>query len=569
MFNKGEEETALETGISPLMRYFSRPAGSVFDALKYNEYFEQFMVSVTCPVALRDRVTLGTSDGARAAPTDLAPRLCLDTAPPPRQRYVYSRCRGQAPLCRLEIKFPNQKEVFYLRNILLHYPKRSFDDCMRYSGRRYKSFETAARATGLFTKHDESFSVLQEMVDLRYTGAQLRFAFVVLLDQDASPNALYAKFETQLVKDHLDRGVSLSSARALLRKQLQDAWVSAGHSLEHWPLRVTRAPGVAPNAAIARRVPAAESAFAALQTLVRADSAQQAVADRVHTGIQANHEGFIFVEGRSGTGKSTLASYLTHSLNNDGVAVLNVATTGLAALQLPMGATAHSTFGISLDDTCDIVCNVSFNSARARSIASTKLIQWDEWPAAKRTAWDAVFAFLQELQVHLPEIYVPKIIVCYGDFRQIPPVVPRGTRQDIVAMSVRTSPSWFRFKVFSLKFRHRQASDRAFGTWLGSIGDGTAPTRNNRDGAPGFVQMSMCRTVDSEDAALSFCFPSLNDPPACSKSRILCTTNVLGLAILNTPLSISQHVLRHHVSFCLHRWRRPSWTCSIRVRWTS
>eukprot|EP00959_Pyramimonas_sp_CCMP1952_P316033 6614460-Pyramimonas_sp.AAC.1 len=64
------------------------------------------------------------------------------------------------------MKFPRQKEVFYLRQILLRFSKTSFDDCLHYDGRQYSSYEEAPLATGLFTREDEARLVLQEMVDL-------------------------------------------------------------------------------------------------------------------------------------------------------------------------------------------------------------------------------------------------------------------------------------------------------------------------------------------------------------------------------------------------------------------
>ena len=50
-------------------------------------------------------------------------------------------------------------------------------------------------ATGLFAAADEASQVLKEMVGLRYTAAQLRFAFVLLLELEAAPVRLYNDFE--------------------------------------------------------------------------------------------------------------------------------------------------------------------------------------------------------------------------------------------------------------------------------------------------------------------------------------------------------------------------------------
>jgi ABC-type ATPase involved in cell division len=66
--------------------------------------------------------------------------------------------------------------------------------------------------------------------------------------------------------------------------------------------------------------------------------------------VKATKPAFIFVQGRAGTGKSTLAKYITYATEELGKTVVNVATTGLAALQMPHGATAHSVCKIPLDD---------------------------------------------------------------------------------------------------------------------------------------------------------------------------------------------------------------------------
>ena len=58
----------------------------------------------------------------------------------------------------------------------------SFQDCLTPAGRTYASHEEAALATGLLTRKDEATKVLEEMDRLHYTGAQLRFAFVLLVE---------------------------------------------------------------------------------------------------------------------------------------------------------------------------------------------------------------------------------------------------------------------------------------------------------------------------------------------------------------------------------------------------
>ena len=122
--------------------------------------------------------------------------------------------------------------------------------------------------------------------------------------------------------------------------------------------------------------------------------------------------------GRAGTGKSTLAGLVTEQVRNTGKDVLNVATTGQAAMLLPSGATAHSVFGIPLDDDVDIICMLGSRTAAAERMARISVIQWDEWPSTTRNAWEAVLRYLHVLEFQYPDVFVKKTIVRYGDVRQ-------------------------------------------------------------------------------------------------------------------------------------------------------
>ena len=105
----------------------------------------------------------------------------------------------------------------------------------------------------------------------------------------------------------------------------------------------------------------------------------------------------MFVEGRAGTGKSTLATYLTHSIESTGGTVVNVASTGQAALLLPHGATAHSTFGIPIAAAPELTCTLATTSTAAQLITQAAIIQWDEWPSIRKAAWEAVLSYMRTL----------------------------------------------------------------------------------------------------------------------------------------------------------------------------
>ena len=123
--------------------------------------------------------------------------------------------------------------------------------------------------------------------------------------------------------------------------------------------------------------------------------------------------------------------------------------------------------------------------------------------------------------------YAPKTFVCYGDFRQIPPVVPAGSRGAIVDMSVRRSRTWNAFSVFHLSILHRQAQDPAYGQWVNEIGAGTLPAPHAVAGVLAFAELSLCDTVFTEKEAIDFAFPHLADAGHSATRRILTATNAM------------------------------------------
>ena len=88
----------------------------------------------------------------------------------------------------------------------------------------------------------------------------------------------------------------------------------------------------------------------------------------------------MFVQGNAGTGKSTLGKYVDAFAQSQGLAVLDVMTTTLAALQLPRGATAHTTFGIPADvneDADELHSILGFSNSHANFVANANVVQWD------------------------------------------------------------------------------------------------------------------------------------------------------------------------------------------------
>ena len=136
--------------------------------------------------------------------------------------------------------------------------------------------------------------------------------------------------------------------------------------------------------------------------------------------------------------------------------VLPVASSGIAALLFPKGRTAHSRFGIPISVTEESICRgVEPNSQLAGLLKRTKLIIWDEAPLTHKHFSEALDRSLRDA-IRCPNgkpsnlSFGSKVVVFGGDFRQVLPVIPKGTRQDTVFATLNFSKIWNDCKVLRL-----------------------------------------------------------------------------------------------------------------------
>ncbi|KAH0691484.1 hypothetical protein KY289_018842 [Solanum tuberosum] len=153
-------------------------------------------------------------------------------------------------------------------------------------------------------------------------------------------------------------------------------------------------------------------------------------------------------------GKTYIWKTLSATIRSKGDVVLTVASSGIASLLLPGGRTAHSRFVIPLNITED----------------STSL---------DKTLRD-IIGYKDATKSEL--LFGGKTIVLGGDFRRILPVIPKGSRQDIVNATLNFSYLWPHCELLTLTKNMRlQNSDadtdlqelQEFSDWILAVGDGS------------------------------------------------------------------------------------------------
>jgi hypothetical protein len=101
--------------------------------------------------------------------------------------------------------------------------------------------------------------------------------------------------------------------------------------------------------------------------------------DQIVVSASAQDGKSFFLHGPGGTGKTFLYNTICHHIRMKGWIVLCVASSGIAALLLPGGHTAHSTFAIPVDSFSDVSnCHIDKYLPCAKMLRRVRLIIWDK-----------------------------------------------------------------------------------------------------------------------------------------------------------------------------------------------
>jgi hypothetical protein len=133
-----------------------------------------------------------------------------------------------------------------------------------------------------------------------------------------------------------------------------------------------------------------------------------------------------------------------------------VASSGIVALLLDGGRTAHSRFKIPVQGFNNTsTCYISKDYELAALLQAVALIVWDEALMMHMHVFEAINRSLQDIMAVLNPAFkfLPfggLVVVFSSDFRQILPIVPHGTKGDVVAAALNCSSIWQHVRVFKL-----------------------------------------------------------------------------------------------------------------------
>jgi hypothetical protein len=165
------------------------------------------------------------------------------------------------------------------------------------------------------------------------------------------------------------------------------------------------------------------------------------------------------------------------------------------------------------------------------------LILWDEATMTKRQAIEALDISMRDIMECPNRPFGGKTIVFGGDFRQVLPVVRKGSRGQIIDASLRSSNLWKGMRQLRLVKNMRAQSDEWFADYLLRVGNGTEET--DEDGNI-WLPEDICVSSTGDSAAdikklINHVFPALEhnmDNPNYMTSRAILSTrnnNVDGI----------------------------------------
>nr|KAJ0204427.1 hypothetical protein LSAT_V11C500276410 [Lactuca sativa] len=189
------------------------------------------------------------------------------------------------------------------------------------------------------------------------------------------------------------------------------------------------------------------------------------------------------------------------------------------------GRTAHSQFIIPINLTEDSYCRINPKSDLASLVRKASLIIWDEAPMVHKHAFEAldrtlkdILRFVDPTNSNIP--FGGKVVVFGGDFRQILPVVPGGSRQNIVNASLSSSYLWQQCQVHNLTKNMRltvgsDSSDvhhriKSFSNWLLDIGEGNLGGPNDGEAIVDIPEDILINDpCDPIGSLINFVYPSI------------------------------------------------------------
>ncbi|AQK75317.1 hypothetical protein ZEAMMB73_Zm00001d018231 [Zea mays] len=433
---------------------------------------------------------------------------------------------------RIVSAHPAEGERYYLRVLLNHVTgATSYVDLRTVDGLTLPTFHEAAERRGLLESDNTLDECLTERALFQMPSALRRlFATLLVYCEPSDVAVLWQKHLDAMSEDYQRRSQSITRVEQMVLIDIRNMLQSMGKDIKTFPLppiidAYDDAIGTAREVYEEESIEPAEGDVALKDSL---NEEQRVAYVKIMSAVDTDQGGLFFVDGPGGTGETYLYKVLLATLRSQGKIAVATATSGVAASILPGGRTAHSRFKIPLTIDDGAVCSFTKQSGTAELLRKASLIIWDEASMTKRQAVEALDNSVRDIMGRPGLPFGGKTIVFGGDFRQVLPVVRKGSRAQVVASSLRMSYLWESMSHLKLVSNMRAKNDPWFAEYLLRVGGGTENTNSDGDiRLPDEVCVSYSGSDGDLDNLIDFIFPNLNENMSDS-------TYITSRAILST-----------------------------------
>ncbi|AQK55106.1 hypothetical protein ZEAMMB73_Zm00001d051768 [Zea mays] len=433
---------------------------------------------------------------------------------------------------RIVSAYPAEGERFYLRLLLNHVTgATSYADLRTVDGDTLPSFREAAQRRGLLEADNTIDECLNEAAIYQMPSALRRlFATILVYCEPNDVAELWQRHLDSMSEDYHRSTQSKTHVQQMVLIDIRNILQSMGKDIKTFPLpaiidKYDDSHGTDREIYEEESIEPTAEDVAMKETL---NEEQRSAYDKILSVVDTNNGGVFFVDGPGGTGKTYLYKALLAALRSQDKIAVATTTSGVAASILPGGRTAHSRFKIPLTIDDGAVCSFTKQSGTAKLLQKASLIIWDEASMTKRQAIEALDNSMRDIMGR-PELpFGGRTVVFGGDFRQVLPVVRKGSRAQIVAASLRSSYLWESMCHLKLVQNMRAQSDPWFAEYLLRVGGGTEEANNDGDvRLPDEVCVPYTGNDRDLDRLIDDIYPNLNE-------NMSNTSYITSRAILST-----------------------------------
>lgn len=380
---------------------------------------------------------------------------------------------GDKTVARMYTVSVKDEERFYLRLLLLHVVgATSFESLRTVDGVVCETFKAAAMVRGLL-ESDEEWDRCMTDAGIYLMPKQLRelFAYIIVFCHPSQPLKLWQDHLQNLILDHI-RGHTEEVASNLSLHEIN--FILMQHGMSCGSVGLPKPTGEASgNETVYDQEEEARQATMQFETL---NPAQMNAFTHIMLAVENTEEvsKLFYLDGPGGSGKTYLYTTLMAYFRGRGMIVLPFATTGIAATLLKGGRTVHSGFKLPVPLLDTSVSSMRLNSPEAKILHDAALIVIDEITMLSKNGLRCIDKLLRDI-MSCDTSFGGKVLVLGGDFRQTLPVVPRGSRTEIIETCIKSSRLWNQFQQFSLSTNMRSEGQHEHNQWLLSVGSGSLP----------------------------------------------------------------------------------------------